>query len=69
MNIIEEITQKIKKKKRKKREREVNRISMKLSANRAIHLQANGGNKSCFGMQDSKSNLVAWKVLIKHLLD
>ena len=41
---------------------------MKLSANRAIHVQAKGGNKSCFGMQDSKSNLVAWKVLIKHLL-
>lgn len=71
MNIKEKITQKIKKKRRKEkqREREVNRISMKLSANIAIHLQANGDNKSYFRMQDSKSKLVAWKVLIKHSLD
>ena len=74
MNIKEKLTQKVKKKKRKEkktreREREVNRISMKLSANIAIHLQANGDYKSYFRTRDSRSKLVAWKVLIKHLLD
>ena len=48
------------------REREVNRISMKLLANVAIHLQANGDYKTYFRTQDSRSKLVAWKVLIKH---
>ena len=42
---------------------------MKLSANIAIHLQANGDYKSYFRTRDSRSKLVAWKVLIKHLLD
>ena len=39
---------------------------MKLLANVAIHLQANGDYKTYFRTQDSRSKLVAWKVLIKH---
>ena len=70
MNIKEKITQKVKEKKERKkkreREREVNRISMKLLANVAIHLQANGDYKTYFRTQDSRSKLVAWKALIKH---
>ena len=70
MNIKEKITQKVKEKKERKkkreREREVNRISMKLLANVAIHLQANGDYKTYFRTQDSRRKLVAWKVLIKH---
>ena len=39
---------------------------MKLLANVAIHLQANGDYKTYFRTQDSRSKLVAWKALIKH---